>query len=186
MTGFVVFGAPESSDRSRMADSSKLEARRQETLRGPRETRPPTPPKPRCHCGAVATLVVTKWRSTEHCCKEHAPRRRPKTPPGPVPTMGQIAKEDAWVWAYCGLGCNHSAAIPLPPLVDRLGADASSDRLRSALTCSVCGKRGATIRKPSWSVTTQSYGGLPFDLAPPWARRHLANAALSAIGVELR
>ena len=38
----------------------------------------------------------------------------------------------------------------LAPFVIRWGPDASSDVLRERLKCAKCGKKGATLKHPSW------------------------------------
>jgi hypothetical protein len=185
LTGSVAAMRSESLQSCAMAKYGKRETEQAEGRQRLALPPPSRPEPPRCACGAAATLAVTRWFSTEHFCDQHAPPRRHRALAGPVPTMRELAEADAWVWAHCGLGCNYSAAIPLAPVVSRIGSDASSDRFRAALKCTACGKRGATIRTPSWNVSKQSYSDLPFDRAPPWARRYLANAALSGVGVRL-
>ena len=82
-------------------------------------------------------------------------RERPRRniiEPGPVPTLGQLQTgEVKWVWAYCErMGCSHVAPVALAPYVIRWGPDASSDVLRERLKCAKCGRKGATLKHPSW------------------------------------
>lgn len=87
-----------------------------------------------------------------------------------VPTIGQLAKDEEWVTAHCPLPCCHSAALPWRAVIDRLGANASGDRLRQALRCTVCGHKGGTLT----IVTRSRYRDLPPPIAwarmPAWAR----------------
>lgn len=111
--------------------------------------------------------------------------RHTRTPPGPIPTVGQLASESSWVWARCSLPCMHDAAIPLAPIVARFGADASSNRLRNALCCTVCGKRGALLQHPSWEMA-DGYPSVPLDRVPVGLRREMAREALRGIGVLIQ
>jgi putative SOS response-associated peptidase YedK len=99
----------------------------------------------------------------------YVPLRR--EPHGPVPTIGALLTQAGpnWVWAYCGVGCNHHSALALAPLAIRWGLNTSSDRLRAALRCSRCGQKGGTIRLPSW--VDMQIGEQPFpahNMAPSW------------------
>jgi hypothetical protein len=79
------------------------------------------------------------------------PRRRVPDPATPDATLGQLHRSQCWWWIYCGSGtCSHCAPIALAPFVIRWGADASSDVLRRAGRCMVCGHKGATLRFPTW------------------------------------
>ena len=33
--------------------------------------------------------------------REEAKPRRPKSIPGPIPTLGELATQASWVWVYC-------------------------------------------------------------------------------------
>jgi hypothetical protein len=94
------------------------------------------------------------------------PTKRERAPPGPVPTISDLAGAYGWVWAHCVVACNHSAAIPLAPIIARLGTESSSDRLRAALKCSKCGRREMEINLPSWGDINSGYAKLPLDRVP--------------------
>ncbi|WP_454180623.1 hypothetical protein [Parvibaculum sp. MBR-TMA-1.3b-4.2] len=67
----------------------------------------------------------------------------------PPPTIGQLAtRAPRWVHAWCD-GCGHHGALPLIPFLIRWGPAAPSDRLRAALRCPRCGRRGGSITLPS-------------------------------------
>jgi hypothetical protein len=111
------------------------------------------------------------------------PGKRDRAPAGPVPTLAQLARETSWVWAHCTMTCGHTSAIPLAPIVARLGAHASSDRLRACLRCTKCGKRGGLLKHPSWPGMHERAAPLPFDQVPAGLKRAMADHALAAIGV---
>jgi len=70
-----------------------------------------------------------------------------------VPTLAEIQRDSPWVWVCCEAeGCGRMAPMALAPLMIRWGMDASSDRLRQCARCSKCGRKGAVIQRPSWSV----------------------------------
>jgi hypothetical protein len=46
-------------------------------------------------------------------------------------------------------------------LLIRWGMDASSDRLRASARCSRCGRKGAVIQRPSWSVRDGDWQRFP-------------------------
>jgi hypothetical protein len=88
--------------------------------------------------------------------REDIPQRRHRTPPGPVPTLGELQEGTPWLWAVCdgldacGKPCLHRTPLALAPFVIRWGANASSDIMRDRLRCAVCGRRGAALQRPSW------------------------------------
>ena len=86
-----------------------------------------------------------------------------------VPTIGQLANGR-------GMGqriarCRAAqAALPWRAVIDRLGADASGDRLRRALRCTVCGHKGGTltvVTRPRYQDPPPS---IPWHRVPAWAR----------------
>ena len=83
---------------------------------------------------------------------------------GPEPTLGHLREMYGWVWAYCGIPCAHDAAIPLDPIVVRLGAGAPADALRSRLRCTACGRRSATLRVPS--IVDHAFARIPTSKIP--------------------
>jgi len=89
----------------------------------------------------------------------------PRIKPGPIPTLGQIARSASWVWVDCR-HCRHRAAARLAPIIERLGADASSDRLRASARCIACAGRGATLMLPSWGDTRSGFVPFPSATAP--------------------
>ena len=63
--------------------------------------------------------------------------RRYRTPPGPVPTLGQLqCGAGKWVWAICEWPgddpCMHRSPLALAPFVIRWGTDTSSDSCKPA------------------------------------------------------
>lgn len=80
------------------------------------------------------------------------PRRPPRTrAPERVATLGEIHTAPHWFWLYCeGQDCGHCAPMAIAPFVIRWGPNESSDRLRRCARCTVCGRKGATLRHPSW------------------------------------
>ncbi|CAN5482757.1 hypothetical protein BH10PSE7_BH10PSE7_15680 [soil metagenome] len=101
---------------------------------------------------------------------ETAPPRTYRAGAGPMPTLAQTqAIEGKWVWAYCdgrlpgGDVCGHKAPLAVAPFVIRWGPDVPNDVLRQNLRCSKCGRRGATIQRPSWSARTDSWQVFPVE-----------------------
>lgn len=83
--------------------------------------------------------------------REEAKPSRPKSPPGPVPTLGDLALQTSWVWLYCeALGCRHKAPLKLAARIGRYGEGMTSSVLRERTRCTHCGTLGATLRLPSW------------------------------------
>jgi hypothetical protein len=92
--------------------------------------------------------------------KEVKPRRT-RSRPGPIPTLGELARQASWVHVYCeARGCHHSAPLRLAEVIVRYGEEASSNVLRVRTRCTACGAIGATIRLPSWVDSTT--GRAPF------------------------
>jgi hypothetical protein len=76
---------------------------------------------------------------------------RSRSPPLPVPTLGDLHQPPGWATLHCNaMGCHHSARFAFAPYVIRWGWDASSDRLRQSARCSRCGGKGARITMASW------------------------------------
>jgi hypothetical protein len=172
-----------------MGDQSKKEKRRADLARQFREPRPTAPELPRCHCGELATLHLSARSGHWFYCAAHAdqadrlPERRRRATAGPIPTLSQLRAQSGWLWAQCPIPCAHAAAIPLDPIVARMGASASSDRLRRRLVCTVCGSRGAELTLPSWVDVNQGSAKLPLDRVPAWLTRAMTTDALRTIGV---
>jgi hypothetical protein len=115
------------------------------------------------------------------------PKRRDRTAAGLVPTLAQLAHGSSWLWARCPeRGCSHDAAIPLKPVMAQFGSEASSDRLRAALRCTICGHRGALLQLPSWGMSEGYRATPPLDRIPLALRRQMAKDALQSIGAEVR
>ena len=89
---------------------------------------------------------------------------------GPEPTLGALHAGHGWLWANCALPCSHAAALPLAPIVERLGGNAPAEALRRRLRCTVCGSRGGNLSMPSWQDTNRGWAKLPRDRMPEWAR----------------
>ena len=64
------------------------------------------------------------------------------------------------------------------------GDSVSSDRLRAALRCTVCGHRGGLIQLQSWSKL-EFRQGPPLDQIPLTLRRWMFRDALRGIGAEI-
>jgi len=79
-----------------------------------------------------------------------------KRPQGSVPTLADLQKSTAWIWVWCER-CQHHAPIKFAPLIERWGANASSDKLRRCARCTVCGNRGATLQHPGWSIASSAF-----------------------------
>src|ERR1700724_131323 len=89
---------------------------------------------------------------------------KPSRYTGPELTLAQLRASYGWVWARCGLPCAHDAAIPLDPIVTRLGGDAPAESLRSRLRCTECGGRSATLRVPS--IVDHAFAPIPTSKVP--------------------
>jgi hypothetical protein len=102
-----------------------------------------------------------------------------RSPAPAVPTLADLAASPgaAWFWVYCGIPCGHSAAIPWQAVIGRLGQAASSNRLRAALRCSRCGKRGATLRLPGCPRWGDLPPMLPIHEVPDWVRAQAEKAS---------
>jgi hypothetical protein len=105
-----------------------------------------------------ASPVIGQWSRRVGHREEQPQRRRNWTPPGPVPTLGELqAGSGKWMWAICNgtdtsgrIPCQHRAPLALAPFVIRWGANAPSDVMRERLRCALCGHRDATLQRPSW------------------------------------
>ncbi len=72
--------------------------------------------------------------------REEAKPRRAKSRPGPIPTLGEIARQASWVHVYCeARDCHHTAPLKLADAIARFGEDATSDVLRTKTRCAACG-----------------------------------------------
>ena len=87
---------------------------------------------------------------------------RAKSRPGPIPTLGELARQASWVHVYCEVrDCHHSAPMRLADVIARFGEGASSDVLRIKTRCTAGGALGATIRLPSWVDSTTGHAPFP-------------------------
>jgi len=84
--------------------------------------------------------------------------------------MGQLHKENCWVWLYCEhrlppdhQPCGHSAPMAIAPLVIRWGPNASTDKLRRCAKCKKCGGQGASIKAPSWVNSLTGFQPFPVE-----------------------
>ena len=94
--------------------------------------------------------------------REEAKPRRPKSRPGPIPTLGDLAAQISWVWLYCeGLDCRHKAPLRLADPIAQFGGEVTSNILRERTRCTSCGRRGATLRLPSWIGSGAGYARFP-------------------------
>lgn len=90
-------------------------------------------------------------RRAEFDRRNRLARRFEALNPGRRSTLGGARKHAEWVWVYCErIGCRHSAAVPLAPLIIRWGPDAPWDYLRRFFRCTRCGFKKTTTRLPSW------------------------------------
>src|SRR5215831_21283595 len=93
------------------------------------------------------------------------PRRPTRTrAPAQAATLGEINTPPHWFWVCCeGSDCGHHAPMAITPLVIRWGPNTSSDKLRRSARCTVCGRKGATLKHPSWH--DEQVGWQPFPVA---------------------
>jgi hypothetical protein len=115
---------------------------------------PPSVAAPRscASCCLSRCEMMSSAMRTRRPSREEAKPRRPKSPPGPTPTLGQIAAQSSWVWINCeARDCHHGAPLKLADAITRYGAAASSNVLRQRSRCTKCGAIGATLRLPSWA-----------------------------------
>lgn len=118
-----------------------------------------------------------------------APTRQRSLPP-PVPTIGELLREDmgGWVWFHCvNSDCLYHAPMRLAPLAERFGPNVSSDLLRDLARCPACGHRGVSLCAPSCSVSREGgpgwaefptyyrdglWGNRPIEARPRWKWKH--------------
>ena len=82
-------------------------------------------------------------------------------------TIGDARKHFEWMWLYCEtMGCGHSAAVPLAPLIIRWGPDAPWERMRRCFRCTRCGGRVTSTRTPSWGG--EHVGFVPVNESSRW------------------
>ncbi len=65
-----------------------------------------------------------------------------------------------WFWAHCP-DCCRKRPLRLAPIIERWGADTSSDRFRQRLRCTGCGQRGAALHHPSWCGSSIGFEPYP-------------------------
>ena len=95
--------------------------------------------------------------------REEAKPTRTKSRPGPIPTLGELARQALWVHVYCeARDCHHRSPMRLADVIARFGENASSDVLRTKTRSVACGALGATIRLPSW--VNSEVGIAPFPV----------------------
>jgi hypothetical protein len=76
-----------------------------------------------------------------------APPRAPPPPPGPIPTIGDLLRDDGprFLRLCCGaLNCTNERVMSLEDVAAQWGLDTSTDRLRKSLVCR-CGHKGGRI-----------------------------------------
>jgi hypothetical protein len=60
--------------------------------------------------------------------REEATPKRARSRPGPIPTLGELARQASWVHVYCeARDCHHSVPLKLAEAIARYGEHASSD-----------------------------------------------------------
>ena len=62
--------------------------------------------------------------------------------------LGDLHRATPWLWLYCEK-CSHLSPLACAVVVIRWGADPSSDKLWRSARCTACGRKGATIQRPS-------------------------------------
>ena len=60
-------------------------------------------------------------------------------------------------------GSAHHSPLACAVPVIRWGADASSDVLPQRARCTACGRKGATLQRPSWVGIDVGFAPLPVD-----------------------
>jgi hypothetical protein len=86
-----------------------------------------------------------------------------KAPAPPVPTFGDLARAIEWVRVVCN-ACHHERPMRYAPLIERFGADTSSDVLRNKARCTRCGQKGAMLIAPSWVDSQRGFAPFPGDV----------------------
>jgi hypothetical protein len=81
-------------------------------------------------------------------CKSRDPYAMKSKPPSP--TLEELRRGSPWFWLVCQR-CLHRRPVAFAPLIIRWGPDASSDMLRRSARCSACGRKGASLQRPSWA-----------------------------------
>jgi hypothetical protein len=99
---------------------------------------------------------AARWRATRRQAKHGAKHNE-----APRPTLSFLRRSTCWIWVDCDM-CGHRAPLAFAPLIIRWGPDASSDKLRQCARCSACGRKGATLRHPSWCDTQTGF--MPFPV----------------------
>lgn len=80
------------------------------------------------------------------------------------PTLGNMRKDVCWVWVICAnLKCRRSVPVALAPLIIRWGEGASNDVIRESSRCSKCGRKGATLKHPSWAGSDVGFAPFPVE-----------------------
>jgi hypothetical protein len=119
-----------------------------------------------CSSVAGSSFPTTRWSYELHRTRPLNSKDRPMpigTPPGPVPTLGQLRRGSCWLWSDCtNAACRHRAPAARAPLIIRWGPDTSSDRLRRSARCTKCGGRGATLMHPRWTGLDAEFRPFPF------------------------
>lgn len=93
-----------------------------------------------------------------------------RAPPGPVATLGGVRADSPWCWLYCEtIGCGHSIAIPLAPLIIRWGPATPVSRIYGAFLCTRCGCRKTSVRRRSWGNSLTGWSEM--DEASQWTGR---------------
>ena len=89
--------------------------------------------------------------------------RHYRPPPGPMPTLGQIAKQGGgWLWLTCPSPlCLHRVAAHLAIFVQQLGAEIPMDRFRAKLWCTMCGRWDCATYAPSWQGSFERTEAFP-------------------------
>jgi hypothetical protein len=87
-----------------------------------------------------------------------------------IPTVNDMRERAPWFWAHCTLPCTHRAALPWRAVMQRIRPEASADRLRAALWCVSCGRRGAHVSLIAPSNGTGRLTSIPVESVPDWAR----------------
>lgn len=108
---------------------------------------------------------IREKRRADTASSEAAPKksRQHRPPPDPMPSLGQIAKQDGgWVWLTCPSPlCLHRVAAHLAIFVQQLGAEIPMDRFRAKLWCTMCGRLDCSTYAPSWQGSFERTEAFP-------------------------
>jgi hypothetical protein len=72
---------------------------------------------------------------------------------GAVSTLQELHRTSCWWWIHCiNPACLHMVPVAIVPLIIRWGPD----------RCARCGRKGVTLRHPSWRGSAVGWEAFPF------------------------